>query len=305
MSDKESLSTVQQLPSSDVNLNNLTSNINIDNSNFVEPNNSQALPTASNDLLDLSFHPNNLSFANANKHSYNIKRPDLSKFKHRFSGRTCVREFLLTFEEYCLARDIHDDHILISFTEVLSDLALKWFRSIRGSITSWKQLKLELLKRFDKLNFDYNLEYNLRTRKQKSSESLSDFIIEIEDMSKRLTYPLAESTLLEIIKHNMLPMYSIHLVGRSIDSLTVLVNLSKQIDDFHVSHSNKYYNFDSKIKNINIVQTLTCLKCKETGHTYKQCNKIPGVICFKCGKPGVTTKLCEICKSNGKIPKNV
>ncbi|XP_073967158.1 uncharacterized protein [Choristoneura fumiferana] len=232
------------------------------------------------------------------------KKPDLSKFRYKFNGKTCVREFLTNFEEYCVARDIADNHILNSFAEVLTDSALKWFRSVRTNIFTWQRLKFELLRRFDKLNFDYQLEFDLRTRKQRQGETLSDFIIDLVDMSNRLTIPLQELTLLEILRHNMLPKYSMHLLGRNIISINELVQFSKIIEEYNSTQTEERKpQIDArKFNKKPYVAVVTsppsaknCLKCDESGHSFKECRKIPGMICFRCKKANTTVKFCTNC----------
>lgn len=246
---------------------------------------------------------NNFKPIQTQKSNY-YKKPDLSKFRYKFNGKTCVREFLTNFDEYCVARDIADNHILNSFAEVLTDSALKWFRSVRPNILTWQRLRLELLKRFDKLNFDYQLEFDLRTRKQRQGETLSDFIIDLVDMSNRLTIPLQDLALLEILRHNMLPSYSMHLLGRNIISIDELVQFSKIIEEYNSTQTEerkpqiegrKFY----KKPNVAVVTTppsaKNCLKCDENGHSFRECKNIPGMICFRCKKANTTVKNCNNC----------
>lgn len=148
-----------------------------------------------------------------------IKLPDLKRSKIKFDGKSCVREFITEVEEYFLYKNFDEILLVGSFTDLLDGIALKWFRTVRFRIPSWHELKLALLKRFDRPDFDYFLEHDLRTRKQKSSESLTDFITEIMDMASRLSTPLFDAVLVNIIKHNMLPIYTPFIFGKHINSV--------------------------------------------------------------------------------------
>ncbi|XP_063373154.1 uncharacterized protein LOC134661135 [Cydia amplana] len=268
----------------------------------------QRLPTA------LNLPPVNQTMLMDNRinHTY-TKQPDLTKCKINYNGRTCVREFLTQVEELQYARRIDEAYLVRAFPCLLSDSALKWFRTVRHRVTTWYELKLALLRRFDKNDFDYQLEYQLRTRKQRPKESLSDFIIDLMDMNGQLTFPLTETVLLGIFRHNMLPSLMVHFVGKTTYDMDVIVRLSKEIDAYtmtvpsqHQSTSNS--NLDKptrKYNPIDVVKPLTCLKCEKNGHHYRDCKTIRGTICFKCKKRDVTTLTCDICKSGTTEPTKV
>lgn len=244
--------------------------------------------------------------------SYNFsKQPDLSKCKINYNGKACVREFILQVEELVLARNIDDAYLVRAFTCLLSGHALKWFRTIRSQINSWYELKVALLRRFDNTDFDYQLESELRTRKQKPKETLSDFIIDLMDMNSQLVSPLAETTLINIFRHNMLTHRLVHFIGRPMISMDAEIRLSKEIDAYYVTTSHQqtasYSNFDKtprKFNPVNVNKDLVCLKCKRTGHSYKECKTIKGTVCFKCNKKDVTTLTCDNCNNNSSnVPK--
>lgn len=234
------------------------------------------------------------------------KLPDLKRSRISFDGKTCVREFITSVEEYFLYKNFDENFLVGSFSDLLTGTAAKWFRSIRIRVSSWTTLKSELLNRFDKPEFDYHLEYEMRTRKQRSNESLPDFITDILDMSSRLANPTFENVLITIIKHNMLPIYTPFLFGKSIDTIEQFIRISKELEILVNRKPVK------EIKqNFHAVETkLSCLKCKSTDHTYKECTEILGPVCFKCHKRGVLTKNCDTChsdniKNNNNYSKNL
>lgn len=241
----------------------------------------------------------------------NSKLPDLKRSKINFEGKTCVREFIIEVEEYFLYKNFDECLLVGSFSDLLSGSAAKWFRTVRINISSWSELKVALLKRFDKLEYDYFLEHDLRTRKQTLNESLPDFITELMDMANRLAIPLPESVIITIIKHNMLPIYTPYVLGRHISSLDCFINLGRELEVFvsrkTLKDSSKPFKIEKIRSSAVSSDDVTCLKCKSTGHTYKNCNSIPGMICFKCQKLGVITKFCDVCnlvKKNSSESKN-
>lgn len=232
------------------------------------------------------------------------KLPDLKRSKIIFDGSTCVREFITRVEEYFLYKNFDENFLVSCFSDLLTGVASKWFRSVRIKIASWSALKAALLNRFDKPEFDYHLEYELRTRKQKMRESLPDFITEIIDMSSQLANPLSETTVITIIKNNMLSVYTPFLFGKHIDSLDQFTNIGKELEVLVNRKQDK--------PRFNVIETNnkpTCLKCQSSEHTYRNCNTISGPVCFKCHKVGVITKNCDVCHSETikktMIPKNV
>lgn len=239
--------------------------------------------------------------------SPNTKLPDLKRSRIVYEGKTCVREFITQVEEYFLYKNFDEFLLVGSFSDLLSGSAAKWFRANRANIASWLDLKVALLRRFDKLEHDYFLEYELRTRKQRTNESLPDFITELVDMASRLTTPIAESVIITITKHNMLPIYTPYVVGRSISSLDSFLSLGKELEVFvsrkplvkEVPKPSRFERVQSSVVHTNTVQpdSIVCLKCKTAGHTYRDCPAIPGMICFKCQKLGVITKFCDVCNS--------
>lgn len=239
------------------------------------------------------------------------KLPDLKRSRIVFDGKTCVREFITQVEEYFLYKNFDEALLVGSFSDLLSGSAAKWFRTIRFNIASWSELKVALLKRFDKLEFDYFLEYDLRTRKQKLNESLPDFITELTDMASRLVTPISEQVIITIVKHNMLSIYTPYVLGKNITSLECFTNLGKELEVFvnrkSLKDSFKPFKVEKIQSNAINSDEIVCLKCKSPGHSYKNCSIIPGMICFKCQKKGVTTKFCDVCnldKKNSAESKN-
>lgn len=190
----------------------------------------QATPNTSKaDHTNLS----NQTLSNQTISNYYVnKRFDFSKLNVTFNGKTCPLEFLTRLEELKPAKGFTDEQCFLALPVLLTDIALKWFRARRIYLTNWSHFKIEFLDHFTPRDFNYQLEYQIRTRRQKTSESLSDFIVELMDMSAKLPNPLLESTLLDIAKHNMLPQFSYHLIGRGILSLNELIQLGKEIESY-------------------------------------------------------------------------
>lgn len=239
-----------------------------------------------------------------NNNHYYQKHFDFSKLNLTFNGRSCPIEFLRRLEELKPVKGYTDYNCFQALPVLLSDFALKWYRSKIGSILNWSQFRVEFLDYFTPRDYLYLLEVELRNRKQKHNETLSEFIVEIMDLSAKLCTPLSEQTLLDIIKHNMLPEYSFHLIGRGILTINELIHFGREIESFKHTHSTFSNSLpikqEPKVINSSNSKNITCQKCKSSGHTYKDCRKFIGIKCFKCGKPNVLTKQCDNCNPSLK-----
>lgn len=223
---------------------------------------------------------------------------NFEKLRISFDGKSCPLEFLTRLEELKPLKGFSDEECLLALPLLMTGFALKWFRSRKSDIRSWSHFKVLFIEQFMPRNYDIDLEQRLRSRKQKSQETLSEFITELLDMSSKLIHPLPESVMVELVKYNMSPEYTSFLVGRNFYNLSDLLNLGKDIEIY--SLKNKSISRFNKIEAVSS-QALTCAKCKLSGHTYRSCRKFPGVICFKCHKAGVTTSKCA-CSNLNTIP---
>lgn len=146
---------------------------------------------------------------------------DIAKLK--FSGKTCVRSFILKVEEYVQSRGIPFEKILSLAFEIFTDDALHWYRCNKDKIDSWPSL-CELLKEdFSSSDYDYKLAAEIRARTQGESENITIYLSYMHGLFSRLGKPLSEEEKLEILTHNIRPCYANTLAScpniRTIDAL--------------------------------------------------------------------------------------
>lgn len=131
---------------------------------------------------------------------------EISKLK--FSGKTCVRSFILKVEEFVLSRGISYDKILSLAFEIFTDDALHWYRCNKDMVKSWNEL-CELLKEdFSSSDYDYRLSAEIRSRTQGESENITIYLAVMHGMFSRLNKALSEDDKLEILLHNIRPCYA-------------------------------------------------------------------------------------------------
>lgn len=145
----------------------------------------------------------------------------------KFTGESDIDEFLLRVNEGRLARQIDDATLVRGFSELLSGTALKFYRTVSHRLSSWLNICSEFRRYFQSKDFSYNIEKQIRERKQLPGQSVSFFVLDIQDMNSRLAFPIGQENLLEIVKHNMLSAYAQLLSINDIASFDQLINISK------------------------------------------------------------------------------
>lgn len=146
---------------------------------------------------------------------------DINKLK--YSGKTCVRSFILKVEEFIQSRGISYDKIFSLGYEIFIDDALHWFRCNKEKVTSWAELCVLLKQDFSSPDYDYRFAEEIRSRTQGEHENISIYLSIMQGMFSRLSKPFSEAEKLEILMHNIRPCYAYTLAASSpitsVDSL--------------------------------------------------------------------------------------
>lgn len=164
---------------------------------------------------------------------------EITKFK--FNGKTCVRTFIQHITEFCNARNIDDSKLLSFCTEIFTGDALHWYRSVKDSVKGWNDLVALLNKDFGQVDYDYRLISEIRARTQGETENITIYLSIMAGMFSRLSKPMPEEEKLEIILHNIRPIYTSTLAAipevKSIDSLKTICrnyeNYQARLAHFH------------------------------------------------------------------------
>lgn len=264
--------------------------------------------------------------------SYNRPNTEIKKFS--FSGDRCPREFILKVEEFATARNISNNTLYNHIYDVLSGIALDWFRANKDSIRDWEAFKTSLFKYFEITDYDYKLKKFIDSRKQKSNERVIIYFATMESLFHKLHEPLSEKQKIEILRRNLKPEFSQRLLPNDLSSVNTLLEsckwfencqevsnsdsndlshflptLSKQ-KSFSMSHS-----FDNSIHTRTYtpptpIYTITpnkqqkyfsCPRCRTDEHKLEDCTSTKRV-CFRCGKQNVIFTNCPKCNNNP--PKN-
>lgn len=131
---------------------------------------------------------------------------DLNKLK--FNGKSCVRAFIQRVSEFSVSRNISSPKLLAYATDIFTDDALHWYRSVRDQVNDWDELALLLKEDFDQPDYDYRLLSEIRARTQGKEEGIIIYLAVMSGLFSRLSKKLIESERLEIILHNIRPCYA-------------------------------------------------------------------------------------------------
>ena len=237
--------------------------------------------------------------------TYVVRDDNFKSWNLKFTGDSSIVDFFLRIDDCMRTRDVPEQKIVKCFSDFLSGKALDYYRQIRDSVVTLEDLQNKFRTFFSSFDSDFISEKQIRDHKQNLGQPLHIYVLDMQTLNSRLTLPLSEATLIEIIKHNLLPTYAQLLAVNDIQTIDRLITLGKRYEAYAVTTSG---NSSSKPikgqKQVTVVNTqykkketlvITCQKCKKSGHSYKQCRSIPGIVCFKCGTKGVITSRCSKC----------
>lgn len=257
---------------------------------------------------------------------------NLSKLPISYDGRGCVFEFLERVSELAASRCIPDDSLWRGIPELLSGDALKFFRQIRDSTSSWSEFSRLLKERFQPDDYTYRLSKQIFMRSQGKSETVSDYFAEMRILFSRLARPMSEEQKLEILLRNVRPVYSNQFGLNELDSVAKLQRFCERLEQNHArskyfcetpadflssapqkgssgmcsgpaeirspsSGFNRNHN-NSRVYAVNSNGIKrSCLRCNTSDHNGFHCPRRNEILCFRCRAPGQKQPTCTNCKA--------
>ena len=113
----------------------------------------------------------------------------------------------MRLEEHAYQDDIPTHQLVTLMRNFVTDKADKWYYTFirKNKHTTWRQMKEALLERFSSLEGDREIRKFIRSRTQYPKETFNDYLMEIESANYRLSNPLTEEEILDILLDNMNP----------------------------------------------------------------------------------------------------
>lgn len=286
-------------------------------SNISQP---QGLQTTSTIPFQLSSSASNFS----NNAVMNTK---LEKWKVNFDGTGSVSDFLFKIDTLCERTQCSHEHLMANFHIFLSGKAENWFWNFikLNRNSSYPVLKSSITKEFGNLETDHEVLIRISTRKQLAKESYDDFHTIVVSMNSRMREPIAEKTLIDILKRNVHTNLKFMLFNTEPKTLHELrdharnaekvlcetkvalphVNSTRQINEIEAVVDEDVdidLEVDPQIDAIQIPRRFSkpdyskikCWNCLALGHSYIYCPEdTRNLFCFKCGQRGVNTTKCS------------
>lgn len=157
------------------------------------------------------------------------------KWNLSFSGdgqSMSVEDFIFRLES-CAADDRINPQCLPSkIHRYLQGRAQNWYWTYRRKYThpDWEVMKTALRQAFRGHENDFELRRVIEDRKQRFNESFGDFRLAVESLAARLSIPLAEFELVQILRHNMSARLQNALLWKESPNCDVLHALCNQVE---------------------------------------------------------------------------
>lgn len=209
---------------------------------------------------------------------------------------------------------------------LLSGKAREWFWRYRKQVQTivWEDFCAALRYQYKDFKTDADIREELRSRKQKPGESFELFFDSVSTILDRLTTPIEELELIEIIKRNLRPEIRHELLYVPIFSMAHLRKLIQMRENLfnddacrrHVINKTMTTSYprkniaelefplceDSDIDNHISVDAIKipsavpkCWNCDEPGHLWVDCLKDRSIFCYGCGAKNTYKPNCEKC----------
>ncbi|CAB0016071.1 unnamed protein product [Nesidiocoris tenuis] len=237
----------------------------------------------------------------------------------KFDGRETqwdVHEFLLEVEEKAQTRNVSHDQLFRESAELFDGEALVWYRDAAQRVSSWEDLRRELLIAYQGYGNDGHLREQIRATKQEDSQGIDVFLAKMRGMYRRLDRQVSEEEQLDEILRNLNPFLKDRLMMVRIDSIADLRKFARQAESARtrlgteapspvlVSSRDRRTNV-SAVREQEGAQPATsrdfqCYNCNSKTHSFRYCDAPMKKFCYGCGMPDVTRSSCPRCAAASK-----
>lgn len=284
-----------------------------------------------NDATNPSFH-NQSTNSNSSGGNYLSDLVRMDKWNITYDGSDDVSDFLFKVDtlktRYCCS----DDYISSNFHTLLKGKADTWFWSFlkQHPNSKYDEIKFALTKQYGKIENDCDKIVRMIERRQMPKESFDDYFSEMIAMNSRLSQPMNETKMIELMKNNVKESLGSLLFATDLFSLDHLRDSARRAEKYvlrkqQIRFQNKHI---SEIESGNNIEALVdgeeevaafryqgsrskerkdldtrhfkCWNCDQIGHSFYDCpSEKRNLFCFRCGEKNVTTPQCKNHSKNG------
>lgn len=288
-----------------------------------------------NEAGNIAFPPWANFNENAARQSANRRPVPINQWKISFSGDgkgLHLHDFLAQVELLQKSERLSDEDLVYGLAHLLTGTARTWLTTVQGRFRAWSEVATAMKQRFLPDNYDYMLLHQISNNTQKPSESIVEFLTNMNALFNCLTIPITEQHKLFLIQKNLLPKYAMSIAPLGICSMERLLEVGRRMDCAFLPQSqqlpfqpNTGY-FKPNPRNISLIddtnnddesnqvellelrrrnQTvrtpIRCWNCNATGHSFHDCpSERTGLFCYRCGSQNVTSISCKNCPKNGR-----
>lgn len=254
------------------------------------------------------------------------------KFDGSPNGLT-IEEFL--YRVKTLTRDTFNNDFTVicsNLNTLLTGKARDWYWRYHKQVQSisWESFCDAILNQYKQQKSSFDLQEELRSRKQRPGESYDSFFDALSLIADKLIHPISEEELIVVISRNLRPEIRQDLLYVPIRSLSHLRKLVQMRETFL---SDEYVRKNLSTRNVNsqamprryvaplegdepdnedingnpLVEAIhktginpKCWNCDEVGHHWQDCLEERTVFCYGCGAKKTYKPQCTYCLSKSQ-----
>lgn len=196
-------------------------------------------------------------------------------------------------------------------------LAFYWRFDRQSEEKDWFSLTSALHKQYKADYTDFDILDDIRRRKQRSNETIDDYLDAISTLTDKLNSPISDRDLCETLLHNLKTEIRNELLHLKINSVSELRREVRRHEKFvkDLQYTDQKRLIKGKIAELSgsvneteietedaleicSMQTnVKCWNCDGKGHLHKDCMESRNVFCYGCGSKNAYRPTCQVCSN--------
>lgn len=263
--------------------------------------------------------------------SFSIK---MDKWNISYDGSTDIEDFLFKVETLRKRHNYTENQVVANFHVFLKGKAEEWlwFYLKKFPNTNYVTLKEAIVKEFSKVENDCDKIVQMVERRQMPRESFDEYFTDLVTMNSRLSQPMTDQKMIELIKNNSKESLGSLLFSYDLFSLDHLRDAARKAEkylgrQYQLRQQKRFVseiescseqenevdseldvsaiNFRNNYPNRKPIDTskFKCWNCDQLGHSFYDCPSQKRILhCYRCGEKNVTTIECR--NHSGNSPRN-
>lgn len=228
----------------------------------------------------------------------------IRKWGQHFDGKDPLT-FIERVEELGHEYGYEESHLLLGLPEMLKGNALLWFRNNRAAWETWAEFRQAFRAHYLPPGYQKQLKRDIQGRQQKAGEPFRDFVTVLQTMMRRAGGFSSEEQLEQIVE-NMSPDYQLYIPPGTVSSIEDLTARVAELEKIQARRKERQSDCprptptgQGKVSATAYDRTECCWRCKQRGHTRRDCHRPAKKFCSQCGRDGVLTRECHPPPGNG------